>query len=138
MSTEKRAGTERSGIDRGPPGRSTRDSTFRTGSEGGFRGGSEGFSSHYDGGSRGYGEGDDFSGERSRRYLQIGDRSRCRFCREKVTRVDYKDVLTLQKLCTSQGRLFSRKRSGNCAAHQRMVKKAVKQARYIGLLNYTA
>jgi small subunit ribosomal protein S18 len=55
-----------------------------------------------------------------------------------VTRVDYKDVLTLQKLCTSQGRLFSRKRSGNCAAHQRMVKKAVKQARYIGLLNYTA
>ena len=77
------------------------------------------------------------SGERSRRYSQISDRNRCRFCREKVTRVDYKDVLTLQKLCTSQGRLFSRKRSGNCAAHQRMVKKAVKQARYVGLLSYT-
>lgn len=76
-------------------------------------------------------------GERNRRYTQMSERNRCRFCREKVTRVDYKDVLTLQKLCTSQGRIFPRKRSGNCAAHQRMVKKAIKQARYIGLLSYT-
>jgi len=85
-------------------------------------------------------EGGDYEpgGERTRRYSQISERSRCRFCREKVTRVDYKDVLTLQKLCTSQGRIFSRKRSGNCAAHQRMVKQAIKQARYIALLNYTA
>jgi len=85
-------------------------------------------------------EGGDYEpgGERTRRYSQISERSRCRFCREKVTRVDYKDVLTLQKLCTSQGRIFSRKRSGNCAAHQRMVKQAIKQGRYIALLNYTA
>ena len=87
-----------------------------------------------------FGDGGDYEpgGERTRRYSQISDRSRCRFCREKVDRVDYKDVLTLQKLCTSQGRIFSRKRSGNCAAHQRMVKQAIKQARYIALLNYTA
>jgi small subunit ribosomal protein S18 len=76
-------------------------------------------------------------GDRQKRYSQVSDRSRCRFCREKLTRVDYKDVLTLQKLCTSQGRIFSRKRSGNCAHHQRQVKLAVKQARFIGLLNYT-
>lgn len=80
----------------------------------------------------------DRGGERTRRYKQISDRNRCRFCREKLTRVDYKDVLTLQKLCTSQGRIFSRKRSGNCAAHQRQVKRAIKQARYIGLMSYTA
>lgn len=96
----------------------------------------------YSGRSGGYepsfGEGfdDELGGER-RRYAQVSDRSRCRFCREKVLRVDYKDVLTLQKLCTSQGRIFSRKRSGNCAAHQRMVKRAIKQARYIGLISYT-
>lgn len=76
-------------------------------------------------------------GDRQKRYSQVSDRSRCRFCREKLTRVDYKDVLTLQKLCTSQGRIFSRKRSGNCAHHQRQVKLAIKQARFIGLLNYT-
>lgn len=82
--------------------------------------------------------GDDEGGDGRRRYSQIAERSRCRFCRDKLTRVDYKDVLTLQKLCTSQGRIFSRKRSGNCAAHQRMVKKAIKQARFIGLIAYTA
>src|SRR5262249_322811 len=121
------------------PGKPRTPSREGGGTRGGFReGGREdfGYSGGYsDGGPRDYG--DELGGER-RRYMQISDRSRCRFCREKVTRVDYKDVLTLQKLCTSQGRLFSRKRSGNCAAHQRMVKKAVKQARYIGLLNYTA
>lgn len=81
--------------------------------------------------------GDDGQGQRSRRYSQISERNRCRFCREKIERVDYKDVLTLQKLCTSQGRIFSRKRSGNCAAHQRQVKRAIKQARYVGLMIYT-
>jgi small subunit ribosomal protein S18 len=50
--------------------------------------------------------------------------------------VDYKDVQTLKKLCTSQGKLFSRKRSGNCAAFQRAVKDAVKRARFMGLLPY--
>jgi small subunit ribosomal protein S18 len=82
--------------------------------------------------------GDDDGGDGRRRYSHIADRSRCRFCRDKLTRVDYKDVLTLQKLCTSQGRIFSRKRSGNCAAHQRMVKKAIKQARFVALIAYTA
>ncbi|MBI4600344.1 MAG: 30S ribosomal protein S18 [Planctomycetes bacterium] len=94
------------------------------------------------GGAGGYDDGGyygDYEGiEGRRRYAQIADRHRCRFCREKLTRVDYKDLLILQKLCTSQGRIFSRKRSGNCAAHQRMTKKAIKQARFIGLLPFTS
>jgi small subunit ribosomal protein S18 len=96
-----------------------------------------------DGGYGGYGGyegpfGDDEGGDGRRRLSQVPERSRCRFCRDKATRVDYKDVLVLQKLCTSQGRIFSRKRSGNCATHQRLVKKAIKQARYIGLVPFTA
>jgi ribosomal protein S18 len=47
-----------------------------------------------------------------------------------------KDVQTLKKLCTSQGKLFSRKRSGNCAAFQRAVKDAVKRARFMALMPY--
>ncbi|HBI45592.1 MAG TPA: 30S ribosomal protein S18, partial [Planctomycetales bacterium] len=39
-------------------------------------------------------------------------------------------------LCTSQGKLFSRKRSGNCAAFQRASKDAVKRARFMALLPY--
>ena len=66
------------------------------------------------------------------------DRGRCRFCRANITEIDYKDVLTLQKLCTSQGKIFSRKRSGNCMRHQRSAKTAIKRARYLALVPYVA
>ncbi len=49
---------------------------------------------------------------------------------------DFKDVRTLQRLTTPQGKLFSRKRSGTCATHQRQVKRAVKRARFMALLPY--
>ena len=65
---------------------------------------------------------------------------KCRFCtKEGCPRpafVDYKDVSGLKKMCTSQGKLFSRKRSGNCAAFQRAVKDAIKRARFMALLPY--
>ena len=51
--------------------------------------------------------------------------------------LDYKDTQTLEKLCTTQGKIFSRKRSGNCARHQRGAKVAIKRARYMALLSYT-
>jgi small subunit ribosomal protein S18 len=64
------------------------------------------------------------------------ERSRCRFCRAKIEHIDYKDTITLQKLVTSQGKMFSRKRSGNCARHQRMSTLAIKLARYMSLMPY--
>ncbi len=67
---------------------------------------------------------------------RFNDRARCRFCRDKATSIDYKDTQSLQKLTTGQGKLFSRKRSGNCAKHQRMAKSALKRARYIALMPY--
>ena len=72
-----------------------------------------------------------------KRYVRPGDKSRCRFCKARVRTVDYKDVDTLRKLLTGQGKIFSRKRSGNCAAHQRAVRAAVKRARFMALLPYT-
>ena len=55
-----------------------------------------------------------------RKKLGRGRKNRCRFCtKEGCPRpafVDYKDVATLKKLCTPQGKLHSRKRSGNCAS----------------------
>jgi ribosomal protein S18 len=36
----------------------------------------------------------------------------CRFCRENITYIDYKDTQTLQKLVTTRGKMLSRKRSG--------------------------
>ena len=75
-----------------------------------------------------------------RKKLGRGRKNRCRFCtKEGCPRpafVDYKDVGNLKKLVTSQGKLFSRKRSGLCAAYQRAVGTAVKRARCMGLLPY--
>ena len=64
------------------------------------------------------------------------DRTKCRFCRLKMGLIDYKDVPTLTKLTTGQGKLFSRKRSGNCAYHQRSARLAIKRARFIGLMPF--
>jgi len=66
------------------------------------------------------------------------ERTQCRFCRRGVKYVDYKDIETLQRLLTNRGKIYSRKRSGNCAGCQRKVKKAIKRARYMGLLPYVA
>ena len=63
-------------------------------------------------------------------------RNRCRFCKDKVKLIDFKDVQTLQRLCTMQGKIHSRKRSGSCAKHQRRVKTALKRARFMALLPY--
>ncbi len=65
-------------------------------------------------------------------------KKRCRFCRSKIAEVDYKDLAGLQKLVTAQGKLFSRKRSGSCAKHQRSAKRAVKYARFLSLLPYVS
>jgi len=61
----------------------------------------------------------------------------CRFCKEKITHIDYKDIESLQKLTTRQGKLFSRNRSGNCAKCQRMAKTAIKRARFIALMPFS-
>lgn len=66
------------------------------------------------------------------------EQTQCRFCRRGVKYVDYKDIETLQKLLTNRGKIYSRKRSGNCAGCQRKVKKAIKRARYMALLPFSA
>jgi len=71
-----------------------------------------------------------------RKFRRPREKSRCRFCREGVTSIDYKDVGILQKLVTSQGKLFSRKRSGNCAKCQCMARAAIKRARFLALMPY--
>jgi small subunit ribosomal protein S18 len=67
----------------------------------------------------------------------IREQTQCRFCRRGIKYVDYKDLETLEKLLTNRGKIYSRKRSGNCAACQRKVKRAIKRARFIALLPFT-
>ena len=69
---------------------------------------------------------------------RVQEQAKCRFCREKVREVDYKDIAVLSKLTTQQGKIFSRKRSGNCAWHQRSVMRAIKRARFLALMPYVS
>ena len=77
------------------------------------------------------------AGETTRK-LTAPQQTQCRFCRRGEKFVDYKDIETLQKLLTHRGKIYSRKRSGNCAGCQRKVKRAIKRARYMALLPFTA
>ena len=71
-----------------------------------------------------------------RNKMRVG--TQCRFCRRGGDKyVDYKDIDTLQRLLTHRGKIYSRKRSGNCAGCQRKIRKAIKRARYMALLPYT-
>jgi small subunit ribosomal protein S18 len=50
--------------------------------------------------------------------------------------IDYKDTESLRKMISGNGKILSRKRTGATAMEQRMLAKAVKRARSIGLLPY--
>ncbi|MEF9917656.1 MAG: 30S ribosomal protein S18 [Eubacterium sp.] len=62
----------------------------------------------------------------------------CEFCERKVAEVDYKDVVTLKKYISERGKILPRRATGTCAKHQRKVTEAVKRARNIALLPYSA
>ena len=57
-------------------------------------------------------------------FVGTREQTQCRFCRRGINYIDYKDIGTLQKLLTNRGKIYSRKRSGNCASCQRKAKKA--------------
>ena len=52
--------------------------------------------------------------------------------------VDYKDIDELRRMMTPNGKIYSRKRLGTTASEQRRVAKAIKRARFMGLLPYTS
>mgnify|MGYP001023967183 FL=1 len=62
----------------------------------------------------------------------------CQFCADKTEAIDYKDVDKLRKYITDRGKILPKRITGNCAIHQREVTKAVKRARIVALLPYTA
>ncbi|HHY91074.1 MAG TPA: 30S ribosomal protein S18 [Clostridiales bacterium] len=62
----------------------------------------------------------------------------CSFCADKVAYIDYKDVTRLRKYITERGKILPRRITGTCATHQRALTKAIKRARIVALLPYTA
>ena len=61
---------------------------------------------------------------------------KCLFCVDKVE-PNYKDVVRLRRFLTERLMIISRRYSSVCAAHQRKLSKAVKNARHMALIPYT-
>src|SRR5438477_4988459 len=62
----------------------------------------------------------------------------CTFCVDKVQRIDYKDVGRIRRYISDRGKIDPRRKSGTCAKHQRMLTTALKRARLMAMLPYTA
>ena len=77
-----------------------------------------------------------------KKKARLKKKLKCRFSPGGVTPrpvyVDYKDTKTLRSLIDRQGQILPRRRTGTSALYQRAVRRAVLQARYIGLLPYVS
>ncbi len=60
----------------------------------------------------------------------------CRFEKDGIFEVDYRDISTLGRYVSAQGKITSRKRNGCTAFYQRQLNIAVKRARFLALLPY--
>jgi len=62
----------------------------------------------------------------------------CQFCIEQTKSIDHKQVDVMKRMTTEQGRIRSRRETGTCARHQRMLARAVKRARHLALIPFKA
>jgi small subunit ribosomal protein S18 len=62
----------------------------------------------------------------------------CIFCKDRIDYVDYKDVIMLRKFTSERGKIRARRVTGNCVQHQRDVASAIKNAREMALLPFSA
>ena len=76
--------------------------------------------------------------EREEKAWKKQKRKICIFCAEKLPDVDYKDTGLLRKFVSDRGKIRARRVTGNCARHQRDVAMAVKNAREMALMPYSA
>ena len=63
-------------------------------------------------------------------------RKNCSLCGDKVEAIDYKDAAKLKRYLTEAGKIIPRRITGTCAAHQRMIAKAIKKAREAAIISY--
>jgi|SRR3972149_5562030 len=62
----------------------------------------------------------------------------CSFCVDKAVVIDYKDPGKLRRYLSDRGKIEPRRRTGTCARHQRALAVAIKRARHLALLPFTA
>lgn len=60
----------------------------------------------------------------------------CFFCSQNLKEIDYKDIEVLKRFVSSQAKIIDPQHSGVCAKHQRLLARAIKKARIMGLLPF--
>jgi len=76
-------------------------------------------------------------GGKAGKYKRVR-RKVCNFCVDHVEEVDYKNATRLRKFISDRGKILPRRTTGTCAGHQRILAHAIKRAREIALLPFTA
>ena len=61
----------------------------------------------------------------------------CQFCVEKLSHIDFKDLIRLRRYLSDRAKIEPRRKTGTCAKHQRRLSIALKRAREIALLPFT-
>ena len=62
----------------------------------------------------------------------------CQFCSDRTEFIDYKDIAKLRKFMTERSKILPCRVTGCCAYHQRELTKAIKRARQVALIPYSA
>ena len=60
----------------------------------------------------------------------------CQICTNKELDIDYKNTELLKRYIDETGKIRPRRQTGTCAKHQRVLAKAIKNARHIALLPF--
>jgi small subunit ribosomal protein S18 len=60
----------------------------------------------------------------------------CFFCSQNSKTIDYKEAEMLKRYISSQAKIINPRYTGICAKHQRMLGRAIKRARIMGLLPF--
>ena len=81
-----------------------------------------------------YDKGDLKAGTKQRRSRKKD----CPFCADKAESIDYKEIAKLRKFVSERGKILPRRIAGCCAKHQRQLTIAIKRARHVALMPFSA
>jgi small subunit ribosomal protein S18 len=59
----------------------------------------------------------------------------CYFCKRNIKEVNWQDADLLRRFITGLGKIKRKDKTSLCAKHQRLVSRAIKRARHLGLLS---
>ncbi len=62
----------------------------------------------------------------------------CKFTKAGIEYIDYKDTDLLQRFMNDQGKILPRRVTGTSAKYQRQLSRAIKRARFLGMIPYVA